>query len=216
MKQFWIGFLLFLALPALQAQTVADYFYVIPDAYFPQLESNRLKDMVDMKLAVQQAKAPNLLGGEVEILELTADYLKVRVSDASTFEMKQFKRTLPKEEADTILCVIRTTCGPQCDSEVLFFTPQWQSIPDEEVSFTPRVTDFLKPNLSMSDSLVAQAMESVDMPLFVYSFVEGSDSTLQVSQDWAADLPDAIAKEVVPYFETQIELPIRYNGKSKK
>ena len=210
MKQFWIGFLFFMTLSGMQAQTVADYFYVIPEVYLPQLEPNRLKDMVDMKLAGQQATAPNLLGGEAKILSLTDDYMQVSVSDALTLEIKQFERFLPKDQIDTLLCVIRTTCGPQCDSEVLFFTTQWQNVPADAVSFQPRILDFLKPNVSARDSLVAQAIRSVDMPLFVYSFIDGSDSTLLVTQDWAADLPESIAKEVKPYFETQIALPIRF------
>ena len=101
------------------AQDIAVYFEIIPEEQLMQIDANRRKDMIDLKKAGQPASFPNRLGGVSEMTELTNDYLRIRVSDNSTFEMK----LLSINGQDNILAVVRTTCAPACDSEILFYTP---------------------------------------------------------------------------------------------
>ncbi len=196
-----------LALP-LSAKDMADYLFVIPNAVLPQIELNRLKDMVDMKKANQLAKTANILGGYSQLSELSDDYARLEVSENMTLEFKQL--IIPnKVDSDTIICAIRTTCAPLCDSDVSFFTSDWKAINEDVKFIKPTVNDFLKPEILLDPYKASVATKSIDLPLVKISFSnDASDTRLVASQQWLEVLPDHIRKDVENCFSPEIEVDI--------
>ena len=209
-NKFYTLIISLLALP-LTAQNMADYLFVIPNAVLPQIELNRLKDMVDMKKANQLAKTTNILGGYSELTDLTNDYAKLAVSENLTLEFKQL--IIPnKENSDTIICSIRTTCAPLCDSDVSFFSSDWKAITDNVNFSKPTVVDFLKPEIILDPDKATIAKKSIDLPLVKISF--SNDSTemrFVASQQWLEVLPEHIKKDVEDCFATEIEVDFSLN-----
>ncbi|MEG1903612.1 MAG: DUF3256 family protein, partial [Bacteroidales bacterium] len=124
----------------LLGQSAAVYFEIIPEQHLLQIESNRRKDMVDMKKAGQLARVPNRLGGTSELTELSDKYLRIETSENSTFEMKLF----PFQEDEQMIAVIKTTCAPVCDSEISFYTTTWQPLSLKDHFRMPDRSDFVK------------------------------------------------------------------------
>ncbi len=204
-NKFYTLIISLLALP-LAAKDMADYLFVIPNAVLPQIELNRLKDMVDMKKANQTAKATNILGGYSELSDLTDDYARLVVSENMTLEFKQF--IIPNNvEPDTIICAIRTTCAPLCDSDVSFFTSDWKVINDGIKFSKPAVADFLKPEVLQDPDRTSLATRSIDLPLVEISFSDKSaDKPFIASQQWVEVLPEHIKKDIGDCFVTELKL----------
>ncbi len=208
-NKFYTLLLSLLALP-LAAKDMADFLFVIPNAVLPQIELNRLKDMVDMKKANQLAKTANILGGYSELSVLTDDYAKLEVSENMTLEFKQF--TIPnKVDSDTIICAIRTTCAPLCDSDVSFFTSDWKAINNSVKFSKPSVVDFLNQETALDTDKATIAIKSIDLPLVKISFSDdNSGKSFIASQQWLDVLPDHIKKDVENYFVSEVEVDFAF------
>ncbi len=198
-----------LALP-IAAKDMADLLFVIPNAVLPQIELNRLKDMVDMKKADQLAKTTNILGGYSELSDLTDDYARLEVSENMTLEFKQF--IIPnKVDSDTIICAIRTTCAPLCDSDVSFFTSEWQAINDGIKFSKPSVANFLNPETVLNADKAALAIKSIDLPLVKISFSDdNAGKTFIASQQWMDVLPSHIKKDVESCFVSEVAVDFTF------
>ena len=82
-----------------------------------------------------RARIKNKFDTYSELTALTADYLRLQISEKSSVEMKIFN--------DSLLCLVRTYYGPAADSEVFFYNVSWQP-----VSYTverPKADEFFQP-----------------------------------------------------------------------
>lgn len=209
MRQFLfiIGALFSLALPV-GAQNISRYFEVIPDEHLIQVDINRRKDMIDLKQAGREAVVQNKLGGTSELLELTDNYLKLRVSESSTLEMK----LLPGPENEDVIGLIKTTCAPACDSEILFYNTSWQRIPVQDLLTKPVRADFFVERTAANKELFDVAFQSADMDLIRYSFLPDSNDLL-AEYSLEEHVPAEIYKEMQPFLK---KTPLRYEWKDKK
>ncbi|MEG0949425.1 MAG: DUF3256 family protein [Bacteroidales bacterium] len=188
----------------LLGQSAAVYFEIIPEQHLLQIESNRRKDMVDMKKAGQLARVPNRLGGTSELTELSDKYLRIETSENSTFEMKLF----PFQEDEQMIAVIKTTCAPVCDSEISFYTTTWQPLSLKDHFRMPDRSDFVKDSVDRNDAGFRQAFQSIDMDLIKLTFDPVSNEVI-ASQSYSETVPDYIWKEIAPYFKNEIKIPVK-------
>lgn len=200
--------LLFLSLiascSALFGQSASVYFEIIPEQHLLQIESNRRKDMLDMKKAGQPAIVPNRLGGTSEMTDLTDKYLRIRTSENGVFEMKLF----PYGADEQMIGVIKTTCAPVCDSEIAFYTTTWEPIAMKDHFELPVRMSFVKDSVDRTDPLFRQAFRSIDMDMIKLEFDSLSNS-VTATQQYKEYLPDYINKEVAPFFQSEIKIPVR-------
>jgi Protein of unknown function (DUF3256). len=85
MKKFYLFIILsMIAFPGF-CQNISTLFEIMPDEQLIQIDTNRRKDMFDFKKNGKDSKSLNKLGGYSEIVELTDDYLKLKVSNNSFF-----------------------------------------------------------------------------------------------------------------------------------
>lgn len=136
---------LLMALPAM-AQNMRTLFVGMPDSIIPLLTETNRADCVDFIDAGMRAQVSNRLNGKSELLQLTDDYLKLKMSSHSTLEMK----LLPRIEGDTLICIIRSVCAEACNSIVSFYTKEWKECRGGSAYFEyPQIKDFF----TASDSL---------------------------------------------------------------
>lgn len=158
-----IGLLLALWMPLwLPAQTMKDVFLAMPDTLLPALTANDRADFVDFLDSHMRAQVKNRLGQPSEMLALTADYLLLQTSAAATMQLK----LLPLTDSTRVVCCVRTYAGPAADSQLMFYTPQWQPLSSDGLFAPPAPADYLLP----LDSLVllpqSDALYAADLPLF--------------------------------------------------
>lgn len=112
----------------IKAKSVRDAWLSMPKSLVPYLNANLRLECVELKDMKLRAEVKNLLGGNTVLDTLTTDYLHVTLNEAATLEMK----LLPVEGGDSILCVVKTVAAPEKDSEVWFYSTNWQPLREQQ------------------------------------------------------------------------------------
>jgi len=146
------------------AQDMASLFAGMPDRYLPQLETAWRKDLIDLYNSGKEARLENMISGHSELKKLTPDYLLLQISERSTWEMK----LLPLVNNTTIICVVSTVYGPVPDSQVMFFSPEWEPLEAEDL-FNPVTANwFIKGDADKESAAYLDAISRLDMELIHY------------------------------------------------
>lgn len=117
---FWGGLL------TVNARTMTDFFIDMPDSLMPMLSQNARKDLIDFYRSGMKPILPNewsansqLTKVEKSLIELCEDSRGVVTT---TFAMLNLK------SRDTVICMVRTIKCPQPDSEIFFFSANWEPL----------------------------------------------------------------------------------------
>lgn len=106
-------------------QDITKIFESMPSDLLPGVtEGNKTMLLVDSG----ETTIPSPLG-EIKKLDLGDTYLKIKTSDVGTLQLK----LLPVSKDSLIICAIRTVCADACDSDIAFYTTQWQKIDDSKL-----------------------------------------------------------------------------------
>lgn len=155
MKQY-LYFILSLALAApLYAQEARHAFVNMPDSILPILTKVNRADCIDFLDSHMRAVVKNRFDQESEMTRLTKDYIAMRLSPQSLFEMKM----LPITDSTHVICTIQTVCSNACDSHISFYTNEWK--PLDKKTFLPdppTQTDFI------SDTIPSQTAATLNTP----------------------------------------------------
>lgn len=135
------------AVVALQAQEAKACFKSMPDSLCPLLSAVNRADFIDFLESKMKAEVTNNFGGKSEMTELTSDYLHVKMTPQSTWQMK----LLAVSDTTKVICVVSTACAPACDSHIRFYTTDWAELP---------VSSYL-PVLPTMNDFIAEAADSV-------------------------------------------------------
>lgn len=118
-----------------QQVKMRDVFAQAPDSIFPLLTKNNKLDCIDFIENKMRARVKNRFDTYSELTVLTDNYLRLKVSEKSSVEMKLVN--------DSLLCMVKTYYGPGADSQVSFYNTAWQP-----VSYSikrPEADDFFQP-----------------------------------------------------------------------
>lgn len=102
------------------SQGIDALFASVPNEVLPLLDRTSRLDMLDLYNGKLEAKTENIYGGQSEMLLKTHDYMKLRVTDASFWQMK----LLPAGHDTLILCV-HTVLEPEAISSISFYRHDW-------------------------------------------------------------------------------------------
>ena len=149
-KKILIGWLAGASLTA-TAQDLRTRFIEMPDSLLPVMTRVNREDCIDFLESDMAAKVKNRFGEPTEMTALTADYLHLDLTSASTVEMK----LLPLNDSTQVTCVVQTVTGPVADSSVRFYDARWQELPQENFFAYPDDDLFFLPVDTMTDELVA-------------------------------------------------------------
>lgn len=127
----------------LQAQEAKTCFKNMPDSICPLLSAVNRADFIDFLESKMKAEVTNSFGGKSEMTELSPDYIHVKMTPQSSWQMK----LLPINDSTKVICVVATVCAPACDSHVKFYTTDWKEL----------VASSYLPALPVLDDFIAEA-----------------------------------------------------------
>lgn len=187
----------------MQAQEAKTCFVNMPDSLSPLLSSVNRADFIDFLESKMKAEVTNNFGGKSEMTELTADYIRVKISKQSSWQMK----LLPIDDSTKVICTISTVCAPACDSHIKFYTTDWKELP---------ASSYL-PVLPVLDDFIAEASDTVDV--YAYRDARRQADMLLMKADLSAKdsrltftftTPDYMEKEAAEKLKPFLRRPMVY------
>ena len=134
---FWL--LGVLCVTSMSAQDMKTVFLSMPDSITPLLTKVNKEDCIDFLANDMKAEVKNRFGNVTEMKMLTDDYVYLQMTSQSAMELK----LLPMNDSVKVVCMVKTVCGPACDSEVHFFSSDWkQELPAADFCQMPKVDEF--------------------------------------------------------------------------
>ena len=196
-RRFLIIVSIFCALSAV-AQDMKSVFVSMPDSIAPLLTQTNKEDCVDFLDSDLKAVVRNRFGNEAELKVLTGDYMLMQTSSVSTLEMK----LLPVNDSVKVLCMVKTVCASACNSEVHFYTPNWEAeIWEGSFLHKPEAERFFLP----SDSLTEESeriRKQADMHLMKVSLAK-DDASLTFIYTTPDYLNKEDREELLPYLRKE-------------
>lgn len=122
-RLFFIAITLLVSLSSM-AKTMVEIWSSIPDSIIPYIDRTHRLEMTDFIKMGLRGDVDHSLGGKSEMDTITADYIHLTLNESVTMELKR----LPREGEDSLVCVVTTWKGPAEESNVKFYTQEWQSI----------------------------------------------------------------------------------------
>ena len=192
---------------SLQAQEAKTYFKNMPDSLSPLLTSVNRADCIDFLESKMKAEVTNRFGGKSEMTELSPDYINVPMTPQSSWQMKLLAMT----DTTQLICVVATACAPACDSDVHFYTTNWEELPASSYLALPVMKDFLSLPDTLLDYEVRDAGEKADM-LLMKANLSAKDNTLT----FTFTTPDYMDKETAEKLKPYLRRPVVYVWKEDK
>lgn len=143
-----------LATSSLHAQEARHAFVNMPDSILSILTPINRADCIDFLDSHMRAVVKNRFDQESEMTHLSKDYIAVRLSPQSYFEMK----LLPITDSTNVICTIQTVCSNACDSHIQFYTSGWHALEKEKFITLPTQTDFIP------DAIPSQVADTLSTP----------------------------------------------------
>ena len=203
----WAMLMLWL-LPA-NAQQAKQYFVSMPDTILPLLTEINRADCIDFLESNMRAIATNRLDGKSEMTKLTDNYIAIKLSEQSSWQMK----VLALNDSTQVICTVFTACAPACDSHIKFYTTQWESLSlADYIQAMPTLSDYL-PQLNEADYDIQtlNAVKQADL-LLIKMQLSADDNTLVCSFDTPQYMEKSAAQKLTPL----LQKPIVYNWNSGK
>lgn len=177
--------LLLMASIGLSAQKPAmrTIFTNMPDTLLSHLSNGNRLDLVDFVESGMEAKVADKLGDSVVLSKLTPDYLFLRLSAASSVEMKilPYGGKNPGPSATYIICMVSTVGNEIKESAVRFYTTDWKPIEIlRQLEFGP--SDFIADTKVISDESIRFLIDKL-CPLMISASLspDTTDLTLKLS-----------------------------------
>ncbi len=123
------------------AKSMKDLLVSMPDSLMPTLDRNLRLEFAELQEMGMKAEVKNRLG-EMSVMDtLTSDFVQIRMSKASTLQMKK----LPADGGDSLLCVVRTFAGPEKESVLGLYDQDWNQKKSDHL-FLPKQKDIASSN----------------------------------------------------------------------
>lgn len=124
----------------ISAQGMKEIVKSMPQEIVPQLTHNNKLDMIDFLESNMSAKVKDIFDNECEMILLTDDYCKIKLSDVTDVDIKLMSR-----QGETIICLVRSyrVSLPKdefVDSEIDFYSLKWEKLPTDRF-FDAKLSD---------------------------------------------------------------------------
>ncbi len=197
-RLFFIGCLL-ACVHIASAQQLKDYFIAMPDALSELLTKTNREDFADFIESRMQARVKNRLDSVSEMTQLTKDYLHIRMSAASTLQMK----LLPVNDSVQVICVIQTYRAPAADSFIRFYDTAWQALPTDKFITPPQEDAFYRiPSTEKDKATLEGLRKCADMYLLEARLSE-TNTDLQFFYATPSYLDKETRKQIMPFVNAQ-------------
>jgi len=193
-------FLISFHVRTLYAQQAKTLFVQMPDSLSPLFTEVNRADFIDFLESKMKAEVSNRLGGKSEMTKLTPDFIEIRTTAQSVWQMK----LLPLNDSTKVICTVSTVSAPVPDSHVKFYNTSWQELPAESYlpAHTWSVADFIvQPSDSVDVYDYHHARRQADMLLMQISLDENEPKLLYsiTTQDY---MEKEVAMQLKPYLKS--------------
>lgn len=186
---------------ATQAQTAKDLFLQLPDSLCPLLSANNRADCIDFLESKMRAVVTNRLDGSSEMTRLTNDYIHLRLTPQSSWEMK----LLPAPDSTVMICVVQTVYGLAADSRLTMYSPDWSPLLTSRFFTAPTFDDLLRRPTTEDDAAALEAYRTADLTLLRLD-LSPEDTELQVHLSTLDYMEPKKAERLKPFLAS----PLRY------
>lgn len=187
----------------LQAQDMRSLFIAMPDSLAPLLTKVNKEDFGDFLESNMKAEVKNRFGKSSEMLRLTNDYLSLKMSGSSEVQMK----LLPVNDSVKVVCVVHTYKGPVADSDIRFYSTQWEELPQKSYLVLPAEDAFYEaPTADADKTTLRNLRKQADMYLFVARLSE-KENALLFSYTTPDYLDKVTAEKLKPFLKAE---PLKY------
>lgn len=186
MKNFLFLSLCLLFPLSLLASTIDDFFVKIPDEYYMFQPKESRVELVKEYKNNDNSGVSNRFGGETYLLDMDTinNFLRLRNTQISTLEMKLWQT----KDGKQLVGLNITTCVPLCDSNIGFFTEDWQYVKE---SILPHIgiIDFLDTQRIVADGRKTEdIIAAFDIVFFQYIFPkQGTEIVVELLFDKKID-----------------------------
>lgn len=189
----------------LHAQQAKECFLQMPDSLYPILTDVNRADCIDFLESKMKAEVTNRFGQKTEMTELAPDYIALRTSDQSTWQMK----LLPTTDSTQVICTIQTVTAPVADSHLNFYTTRWEPLPLEQFLPQKPTLDnfFTAPADTTQTDAYQQAIQAVS-PLLLKAEVHAQDPHISFTLTTLDHLGKEEAEKLKPFVK---RLQVKYN-----
>lgn len=165
----------------------------MPEEFLPAFsEANKTMLLVDSSLSV----IPYPLG-EIEKLAFDDTFLSVKTSEVGTLQIK----LLPLVNKTQIVALIKTVCGMVCDSDIRFFSHEWEEIDKSSILLQILPSAFFD-STKVNTPDFEWALSLIDIYPLRYQFKKGSDD-LEVTFDFKRYLSPQDLQKVNTYLNNE-------------
>lgn len=190
---------------ALWAQEAKTLFVNMPDSLSPLLTKVNREDCIDFLESKMKAQVENRFGKKSEMTDLSKDYIRMRMSSQSTWQMK----VLALNDSTNVICTVSTACAPACDSSIRFYTDDWKPLTASLFITLPVIGDFLNTPDSVGVYEFDEARRSADILLMKADFnKENTELTVTLTTS------DYMSKETAEKLKPFLHRPIVYHWKN--
>ena len=182
-----------------------DFILTMPDSLVKYLNTTKRTEMVDFYFMGVKAETFNLLSEGTVLDSLTANHADIRLNESARMQL----HLLPRENGDTVVCMVRTFLGEAPESTFAFYDSNWKSL--ERKGFLPEVDPMSlihRPD-TMTVERYEELLRLVD-PLMVAAEVTPADGALTFS----LSTPMTTKKEREALQDILVQRKLKWDGKS--
>ena len=201
MRKLLLGLCLAAMPITMMAQQVCKMWVSMPASVAGALEKSGRQELLDLKQMKKTATIAGPLGERCSIDTLTADFLSVRMNDVYTLQMKM----LPTSSGDSLLCLVQTYAGPQPESRIAFYSPDWKALSMPQMHLD---VDLQRPDTMSEDDF--NKLQALFDPKLVSFSLSPSSAELVVALS-----PAAISEEEKANIKLlKLQNKLNWNGKT--
>lgn len=195
-----ILFLSIISITNVYSQDITEAFLSMPDDIITGLDAELRDRLVADPEDTIIAKVETPIYDNVKRLAISDNFISVRTSNIGNTQIK----ILPLINNSKIICVIKTVCDDICDSDVSFYTTDWEPIskskliPSKEVL----INRFLKENSETNTIEYKNAIASIDMLPIKFS-LSAEEPNITASFDMKSYLSKDDYKLLQPYLKEE-------------
>lgn len=157
---------------ATNAKDIHDFFVSEPNNVFNLLNSSTRLDMIDYYHSGSTPELQNQIGDKSQLMELTDNYIKVKLSESSTTEVKM----IPISKRDTILVVAQTFYTPTPESKLTIYNTDWEELEIERYLKVSTLDDFITIPRNEGEFTMADAATIIPFTLIEYKLTADSNN----------------------------------------
>ena len=152
----------------LRSQTMRTVFGNLPESVDLLIDSLRRQDLMDLYESGHKTGVMNVFNENCQLLDFSSAYLKLECGIVQ-LELA----LLPLINDSKIICCIKTTCAPVCDSQLTFYTYKWKPLD---------ANDLISPvgaNWFFQEETIPAIDDFPDFDLMQYTFIPDRQELVQ-------------------------------------